>query len=166
MAPYSVLPARCSAQEPQRALFRLYLILHPISRLYGIGFLLVCFVWIFLGKVPRMYLWWSLCTRIPGESYRRRFRFLLLYLCYVFRALINSFVCSFGTQQFLKHPILHKHLWLNLQKKKKKKPTNKHSLHPVCLTGRYLSDNIRSYASNDAGTSVSQVNRPLILTQW
>ena len=28
-------------------------------------------------------------TRIPGESYRRRLRSLLLYLCYVFRALIN-----------------------------------------------------------------------------
>ena len=31
-------------------------------------------------------------TRMPGESYRRRFRSLLLYLCYVFRALINSLV--------------------------------------------------------------------------
>ena len=30
---------------------------------------------------------------MPGESYRRRFRTLLLYLCYVYRALINSFVC-------------------------------------------------------------------------
>ena len=27
-------------------------------------------------------------TRMPGDSYRRRLRFLLLYLCYVFRALI------------------------------------------------------------------------------
>ena len=36
-------------------------------------------------------------TRIPGESYRRRFRSLLLYLCDVFRALINSLVyCSLG----------------------------------------------------------------------
>ena len=32
-------------------------------------------------------------TRMPGESYRRRLRSLLLYLCYVFRALINSLVC-------------------------------------------------------------------------
>ena len=31
-------------------------------------------------------------TRMPGESYRRRRR-SLLYLCYVFRALINSLVC-------------------------------------------------------------------------
>ena len=30
---------------------------------------------------------------MPGESYRRRLRSLLLYLCYVFRALINSLVC-------------------------------------------------------------------------
>ena len=31
-------------------------------------------------------------TRTPGESYRRRLRSLLLYLCYVFPALINSTV--------------------------------------------------------------------------
>ena len=29
-------------------------------------------------------------TRRPGESYRRRLRSLLLYLCYIFRTLINS----------------------------------------------------------------------------
>ena len=40
-------------------------------------------------------LWWSLCTlccipctSMPDESYRRRLRVLLLYLCYVFRVLI------------------------------------------------------------------------------
>ena len=32
-------------------------------------------------------------TRIPVESYRRLLRSLLLYLCYVFRALINSLLC-------------------------------------------------------------------------
>ena len=32
-------------------------------------------------------------TRMPGESYRRRLGSLLLYLCYVFRALINSLAC-------------------------------------------------------------------------
>ena len=32
---------------------------------------------------------------MPGESYRRRCRTLLLYLCYVYRELINSFVCIF-----------------------------------------------------------------------
>ena len=35
-------------------------------------------------------------TRIPVESYRRLFRSVLLYLCYVFRALINSLSCSFS----------------------------------------------------------------------
>ena len=58
-----------------------------------------------------MYIWRSLCTfslfedvplvefmylvftRMPGESYRRRLRSLLLHLCYVIRALINSIVC-------------------------------------------------------------------------
>ena len=39
-----------------------------------------------------MYL---LFTRMPGQSYRRRLRSLLLCLCYVFRALINSLVCVF-----------------------------------------------------------------------
>ena len=48
----------------------------------------------------RMYLWWSLCTlylftRVPGESYRRRLGSLLLFLCDVCRALINSLVCCF-----------------------------------------------------------------------
>ena len=32
-------------------------------------------------------------TRVPGESYCTRLRSLLLYLCYVFRAVINSLVC-------------------------------------------------------------------------
>ena len=32
-------------------------------------------------------------TRMPGESCRRRLRSLLLCLCYVFLALINSLVC-------------------------------------------------------------------------
>ena len=38
--------------------------------------------------VEFMYL-----VRMPGESYGRRLRSMLLYLCYVFRALINSLVC-------------------------------------------------------------------------
>ena len=37
-----------------------------------------------------MYL---LFTCMLGESYRRRLRCLLLYLCYLFRELINSLVC-------------------------------------------------------------------------
>ena len=33
------------------------------------------------------------CKHMPGGSYRRRLRSLLLYLCCVFRALISSLVC-------------------------------------------------------------------------
>ena len=36
-------------------------------------------------------------TIIPGESYRRRLRSFLLYLCYIFRVLINSLECWFCT---------------------------------------------------------------------
>ena len=48
-----------------------------------------------------MYLWWSLhlylvFTRVPSESYRRRRRPLLLDLCDIFWALINSLVCWFS----------------------------------------------------------------------
>ena len=32
-------------------------------------------------------------TRMPGESYRRRLRSLLLYLCYIFWVIINSLLC-------------------------------------------------------------------------
>ena len=39
--------------------------------------------------VEFMYL---VFTRMPGESYCRRLRSLLLYWCYVFRALINFLV--------------------------------------------------------------------------
>ena len=42
------------------------------------------------ARVELMYL---VFTRMPGESYRRRLGSLLLRLCYVFRALINSLVC-------------------------------------------------------------------------
>ena len=43
--------------------------------------------------VPLVEFMYLVFTRMPGESYRRRLRSLLLYLCYVFRALINSLVC-------------------------------------------------------------------------
>ena len=43
-----------------------------------------------LYLVEFMYL---VFTRMPGESYRRRFRCLLLCLREVFGALFNSFVC-------------------------------------------------------------------------
>ena len=63
--------------------------------------------WVYT-QASASYLWWSLCILclhpgqclvplvefmylvMPGESYRRQLRSLLLYLCYVFRALINS----------------------------------------------------------------------------
>ena len=44
-------------------------------------------------KVPLVEFMYLVFTRMPGESYRRRLRSLLLYLCYVFRALIISLVC-------------------------------------------------------------------------
>ena len=45
----------------------------------------------------RYILMYLVFTRMAGESCRRRFGSLLLYLCYVFRALINSLVCWFCT---------------------------------------------------------------------
>ena len=47
----------------------------------------------FFEAVPLVEFMYFIFTRMPGESYRRRLRSLLLYLCYVFRALINSRVC-------------------------------------------------------------------------
>ena len=43
--------------------------------------------------VPLVEFMYLVFARMPGESYRRRLVSLLLYLCYVFRALINSLVC-------------------------------------------------------------------------
>ena len=43
-----------------------------------------------IALVEFMYL---VFTRMPGESYHKRLRSLLLYLCYVYRALIDSLVC-------------------------------------------------------------------------
>ena len=40
-------------------------------------------------------------THLPGESYRRRLRSLLLYLCCTFEALINSLVCWFWRLDWL-----------------------------------------------------------------
>ena len=53
------------------------------------------FVVVILEDVPPVEFMYLVFTRMPGESYRRRLRSLLLYLCYVFRALINSLVCWF-----------------------------------------------------------------------
>ena len=49
--------------------------------------------WEDVALVEFMYL---VFTGMPGESYRRWLRSLLLYLCYVFPALINSLVCWFS----------------------------------------------------------------------
>ena len=46
-----------------------------------------------LKDIPLVEFMYLVFTRIPGESYRKRLWSLLLYLCYVFRALINSLVC-------------------------------------------------------------------------
>ena len=43
--------------------------------------------------VPLVEFMYLVFTRMPDESYLRRPRSLSLYLCYVFRALINSLVC-------------------------------------------------------------------------
>ena len=47
--------------------------------------------------VPLMEVMYLVFTRTPDESYRRRLRSLLLYLCCVFRVQINSivFYCLF-----------------------------------------------------------------------
>ena len=45
--------------------------------------------------VPLVEFMYLVFTRMPGESYHRQPRSLLLYLCYLFQALINSFVCWF-----------------------------------------------------------------------
>ena len=51
-------------------------------------------------KVQKLHLRYILkedlvLTRMAEESYRRRLMSLLLYLCYVFRVLINFRVCRF-----------------------------------------------------------------------
>ena len=45
--------------------------------------------------VPLVEFMYLVFTRSPGESYRWRLRSLLLYLCYIFRALIDSLVSCF-----------------------------------------------------------------------
>ena len=48
--------------------------------------------------VPLVEFMHLVFTRMPGESNGRRLGSLLLYLCYVFRALINSLVCWFNSK--------------------------------------------------------------------
>ena len=49
-----------------------------------------------LWDVPLVEFMYFVFTRMPGESYRRPLRALLLYLCYVFRELFNSLLCWFN----------------------------------------------------------------------
>ena len=51
----------------------------------------------FFEDIPLVEFMYLVFTRMPGESYHRRLKSLLLYLCYVFRALINSLECWFCT---------------------------------------------------------------------
>ena len=51
-----------------------------------------CTVLLNLEDIPQVEFMFLVFTGMPGESYRRQLRSLLLYLCYVFRALIN-FLC-------------------------------------------------------------------------
>ena len=44
-------------------------------------------------RVPLVEFMYLVFTRMPGKNYRRRLRSLLLCLCDVFRALINSLAC-------------------------------------------------------------------------
>ena len=46
-----------------------------------------------IEDAPLVEFMYLVFTRMAGESYRRRLGSLLLCLCYVFRALINSLVC-------------------------------------------------------------------------
>ena len=46
-------------------------------------------------------------TRVPGESYRRRISSLLLYLRYVFRALINCLVCLLPSVKVIAQGVFH-----------------------------------------------------------
>ena len=54
--------------------------------------------------VPLVEFMCLVFTRMPGESYRRRLGSLLLYLCYVFWALINSHVCWYWLVRFGRCP--------------------------------------------------------------
>ena len=47
----------------------------------------------FLEDLPLVEFMYLVFIRMPGESYRKRLKSLLLHLRYVFRALINSLVC-------------------------------------------------------------------------
>ena len=58
---------------------------------------LCCCPCVIFEDVPLVEFMYLVLTRMPGESYRRRLRSLLLCLCDVFQTLINSLVCCFDT---------------------------------------------------------------------
>ena len=59
----------------------------------GVYFCFFVLLLLLLEDVPLVDFMYLVFTRMPGDSYRRRLRSLLL--SYVFRALINSLVCLF-----------------------------------------------------------------------
>ena len=65
---------------------------------------------LFLEDILLAEFMYLLFTHMPGNSYRRRLRSLLLYLCYAFRALINSLVCWFYFKQADKRIVLLKNM--------------------------------------------------------
>ena len=50
---------------------------------------------LYVLSVPLVEFIYLASTCMPGESYHRRLRSLLLYLCYIFQVLINSLVGCF-----------------------------------------------------------------------
>ena len=48
---------------------------------------------VWFEDVPPVEFMYLVFTHMPGESYHRQLRSFLLYLCYIFQVLINSFVC-------------------------------------------------------------------------
>ena len=85
--PNIVLVLSCNMLEDVPLVEFTYLV---FTRMPNIVLVLSCNM---LEDVPLVEFTYLVFTRIPGESYRRRLRSLLLYSCYVFRALINSLVC-------------------------------------------------------------------------
>ena len=75
-----------------------FFVLHPVNQRVLVNIVLN------IHRNHKAYLGWAegvslvefmylVFARIPGESYRRRLRSLLLCLCDVFHVLINSLVC-------------------------------------------------------------------------
>ena len=72
------------------------LIVHsPVGKLVQYNMSLFFFLLLFSQNedVPLVEFMYLAFTRMPGESYRRRLRSFSLYLCYLFRVLINFPVC-------------------------------------------------------------------------